>query len=176
VTKANQQLRKTGRSEKPARYIKVDHWVYDTAAWQDLHPLDCCIYLEFKRRYRGPGTNNGCISLSIREIAERFKVGKSTAARSLQRLQDHGFIAVSIRGRFTRRDRHTSTWRLTEYACDATGDLATKDFTRWKKNNGPTEERKCTSPGTHGTVAGTIPTRIPADGIPSGTIKRSEAA
>jgi hypothetical protein len=97
-------------------------------------------------------------------------------ARSFERLQEHGFVAVSILGRFTRHDRHATEWRLTEHPCDLTGELPTKDFTRWKKIDGPTGGTIRTHNGTLGTCSGTESSQIGPDGISSGTVEHLNAA
>ena len=85
-------------------------------------------------------------------------------------------IAVSVRGRFERRDRHATEWRLTEFQCDATGELATKEFMRWKKSNGPVAGTDGTRRGTLGTSDGTVSGEKHSDGIPGETVKRRNAA
>ncbi len=84
-------------------------------------------------RYGGRGSNNGRIPYSLREAATDLHVSKATAMRALQRLQDHGFVVLMKRGHFDFKLKHAAEWRLTEFACDVTGELPTKDFTRWKR-------------------------------------------
>jgi DNA-binding transcriptional regulator YhcF (GntR family) len=57
-----------------------------------------------------------------------------TAQRAFKELQDHGFIILAKRGAFSLKCRHATEWRLTEFRDDVTGDMATKDFARWAKN------------------------------------------
>lgn len=123
-----------GRSKGPDRYVALTHWMMRTPAWQDLRPNSRCAYLEISRRYAGPGSNNGRIPCSVREISEALHISKMTAMRALQDLQEHGFIALARRGAFSVKCRHATEWRLTEFGDDVTGELATKDFARWAKN------------------------------------------
>jgi hypothetical protein len=102
-----------------------------TEAWQSLGALERAIYIEIASRYAGDGSNNGRIGYSVREAAATFKVGKSSAARALAILQDRGFIVARQKGAFTLKVRHSTEWRLTEFGCDVTGELPTKEFTRW---------------------------------------------
>jgi DNA-binding transcriptional MocR family regulator len=88
-------------------------------------------YVELKSRYAGPGSNNGRIFYSLRELAEALGVSKMTAQRALEKLQDRGFIVCMKRGAFSYKVRHATEWRLTEHQCDVTGNLPTKDFARW---------------------------------------------
>ena len=127
------QKNSKGRSTGSNRYVALYHWVTDSAAWRDLDCVARCAYTELARRYAGPGSNNGRISHSVREMAEALGTSKATALRALDRLQDHGFVVVMKKGAFNMKQRHATEWRLTEYGCDVTGDLATKEFARWKK-------------------------------------------
>ena len=109
----------------------------EQAAWRDLDCVARCAYLELARRYAGPGSNNGRIPYSLREMSNALKISKATAMRALNRLQDHGFIVLTKRGFFSVKIRHATEWRLTEFMCDVTGALATKDFVRWPKVQKP---------------------------------------
>lgn len=130
------------QSAKAARHVRLYHWLMKTDAWNDLDCVARVAYLEIAARYGGVGSNNGRIPCSVREIAESIGVGKSTAHRALGSLQDHGFIVLERAGAFNMKQRHATEWRLTEFKSDLTGELATKDFTRWKKTK-------------HGSVSGT---------------------
>ena len=125
------RLKAKGRSVGEGRHIRLYRWLTDTVAWRDLGPVERALYLEMKARYAGPGTNNGRLPFSVREAAEALHIGKSKAAEAFLRLEQHGFIVNRQKGGFTCKVRHSSEWRLTEHACDVTGDLPTKDFTRW---------------------------------------------
>jgi DNA-binding transcriptional ArsR family regulator len=163
-----------GRSKREARHIRLYHWLLDTPAWKDLDANCRCIYLELLRRYNG--SNNGRIPLSVREIADQLRIGSSTASRALRALQAHGFIAVSIRGRFERRDRHATQWRLTEFACNATGELPTKEFTRWRDSDGAATGTLGATSDTLGSCDGTVGAHNPSDGSCNGTVERKRAA
>lgn len=126
---------RTGRSIGNGRYVALTHWMMRTAAWRSLDCVARCAYVELASRYAGPGSNNGRLPFSLREMAEALNVGKMTAARALRSLQEHGFIVETKRGAFSLKLRHASEWRLTEFGCDITGALATKDFARWQKQN-----------------------------------------
>lgn len=132
----------TGRSTREARHVRLYHWLMETAAWKSLGPTERALYVELARRYIG--TNNGRIILSVRDAATELRLGHSTVQRALQALQDRGFIVVVRKGHFWGQVRTATEWRLTEFNCDVTGALATKEFTRWqpeKQNSVPPEER-----------------------------------
>jgi hypothetical protein len=121
-----------GSSGKAARHSRIYHWFYDTPAWKSLSAGARATYLMLLRRYAGPGTNNGTIPLSVREVGDELRIGKSTAAEYLRELQDRGFTVVTVRGAFSHKNRRATEWRLTQYASDTDGELATKEFTRWQ--------------------------------------------
>jgi hypothetical protein len=127
--------RKGRSSGKESRHVRLYHWLTDTDAWKSLNANSRAIYIEIARRYAGGGTNNGRIPYSVREAADALKIGKSTAQRALRDLENRGFIVATWRGHFDRKARHASEWRLTEFGCDVTNALATKDFARWKPEN-----------------------------------------
>jgi DNA-binding transcriptional regulator YhcF (GntR family) len=129
---ASKRAKLKGRTDREARHVRLEHWLMDTPAWLDLDTVSRCAYIEVKRRYWG--TNNGQIVIGVRELGTALHVSLVTASRALKRLQDHGFIAVMQKGSFNRKVRHASEYRLTEFGCDVTNALATKDFARWQKN------------------------------------------
>lgn len=106
-----------------------------TAAWRDLDCVARCAYVELTSRYAGPSSNNGRIPYSLREMADNLNVSKATAMRALARLQDHGFVVMAKKGAFRALIRVASEWRLTEFADDTTGEIATKDFVKWQPKN-----------------------------------------
>jgi hypothetical protein len=111
-----------------ARFVQLHHYMLKSPAWRSLEALDRAAYLAMAQRHNGQ--NNGRISFSVRELAEEFRVGKSTACRSLERLSERGFIVPTRKGAFSFKQRHATEWRLTDYDCN--GALGTKDFMRWQ--------------------------------------------
>lgn len=120
-----------GRSKKEARHVRMYHWFMDTAAWRSLDPVARALYPEIMRRYAGLGSNNGRLHFSVREAASALNVGKSTAARALAMLVDRGFIVETAKGSFGYKKKHATEWRLTEFPCDVTHALPSKEFVRW---------------------------------------------
>ncbi|MBR0719390.1 hypothetical protein [Bradyrhizobium liaoningense] len=116
------------KKDTAERFVRLTHRMMQTAAWRSLKGNDRAIYVELVMRYRG--NNNGSIPLSVREAARSILVSKATAARSLIRLQDRGFIVTTAKGRFAPQ-RHATEWRLTEFRCDLTGQPASRDFENW---------------------------------------------
>jgi DNA-binding transcriptional MocR family regulator len=121
----------TGRSKKAARHVRLYYWMMQTAAWKSLNANQRAIYVEMAARYNG--SNNGRIHFSTREAATAVHISKATAARDLAVLVERGFIVAVTRGGFNvkHKQRQSTEWRLTEFNCDVTGALPSKDFARW---------------------------------------------
>ncbi|TKT78400.1 hypothetical protein [Aquamicrobium sp. LC103] len=111
----------------------IEAYVKRSAAWKALTPIERCSYIEVKWRY--DGLNNGRIGLGCRELADEIGMGKDTAKRALIRLTEIGFITKTKPSAFNVKNRAVTEWRLTEYPCDVTGELPTKDFMRWESKN-----------------------------------------
>jgi DNA-binding transcriptional MocR family regulator len=127
--------KRKAKRDQPSRYVALSHWMLKTEAWRDLDCVARAAYVALSSRYAGPNSNNGRLPFSYDEMADALNVSKATAMRAMQRLQGHGFIVLMKRGSFDFKLRHASEWRLTEYPCDVEDKLATKDFTRWQKQN-----------------------------------------
>lgn len=125
--------RKQGRSSKDARHVRLHHYLLHGPAWQSLDAVARAIYVEIAARYMG--TNNGRIPYSVREGADALQISKDTASRAIRALQQRGFIVCVKQAGFNVKTRHAAEWRLTEYPCDVTRALASKDFARWRSEN-----------------------------------------
>ena len=115
------------------RFVQLPEWLQATEAWATLAPGPRALYVELKRRYTG--SNNGSVVLSHRNAAEALNVHRNTVGPWFRVLEARGFIAM-MRGPHLGPSGigQAAHWRLTEYPLD---DMkpATKDFTRWKKQN-----------------------------------------
>lgn len=158
---------KTGRSRGEAHHVRLYDWMMASAAWRHLDAFARAALIDIMAR--SYGYNNGKIPYSIRECAASLGIGKSTAARALERLQDHGFIVPEVKGAFAWKVRHSTRWRLTEFPVSDTGELATKEFMRWQPGMnftvpvaGPRKGQKKQKPvpvaGPYGTCSGTTGT------------------
>lgn len=128
-----------GNGKKEPQHIRLYEWLTESAAWQHLSTDGRALYVLLKQRYKG--MNNGRIILSVRQAAENLNVSKTSASKAFSELQAHGFIEVVILGSFdSRKDGRATEWRLTEHACDVSGELPTKRFMSW------TPERNSTVP------------------------------
>ena len=68
------------------------------------------------------------LAASVRTIGERLGKSKTTAARALLELEEAGFIETVKVGRFARRDRMASEYRLTFHRCDVSHAPPSKAF------------------------------------------------
>jgi len=162
---------RTGRSKKVARHVRLYYWMIETAAWKSLNGNQRAIYFEMAARYNG--SNNGRIPYSVREAAERLRIGKSTAARDLAVLQDRGFIIPRKKGAFSLKVRHATEWRLTEFCCDVTLALPTKEFTRWVpkiQNTVPPQNSTVPVVGPNGMCSGTASRKNGPNSTYSGSV------
>lgn len=119
-----------GRSKGSGPFVQLHHWLMDSAAWQALSPADKAVYVALRRTY--DGTNNGRIGMGVRSAARLAGVCKNTAAKSLARLTDLGFIECARPATFRTNSCLQAEWRLTDQRCDKTGALPTKAFMKWK--------------------------------------------
>jgi len=112
------------------KHVQLYEFMMKSAAWEDLTPVERQLYVELKRVY--DGRNNGRIALSCRDAGDRLQIGKSSAARAFEKLQSNGFIAVAKQGAFSVKLKVATEWRLTEYKCDVTGELPTREWQNWR--------------------------------------------
>lgn len=120
-----------GRRDKSPPFVKLINIIFDSDAFKDLKSSSRDVLFELIRRHNG--LNNGSISLSCREVALKYKIGKGTASTCFQQLQLHGFIEPVKMGQF--QNRHATEWRLTFEATQnnyGTRKPATND---WKRYN-----------------------------------------
>jgi DNA-binding transcriptional MocR family regulator len=132
---------KRNNRERAPRHVRLYHYMTNTPAWHDLNAVARAIYIEIAKRYAGVGSNNGRIPYSVREAAAELKIGTATASRALGALVDHGFIVSVTKGAFSRKVRHATEWRLTEFPCDVTNTpIGTKDYMRWQQSTASTDQ------------------------------------
>jgi len=163
---------RTGRSKKAARHVRLYHWMMDKPAWKSLKASQRAILVEMYARY--DGSNNGRIPYSVRDAAVALRISKGTASRELIVLQDRGFIVPMMKGAFSLKRRHATEWRLTEFNCDVTGGLPTKEFADWQ----PKIQNTVSLGSTTGTVLkpiGTSGETVACKHSPDGTSRETAA-
>ena len=146
-TRRGRRHDKSGRSIGSTRFLKLDHWILKTPAWRSLPPSSRALYVELAQRFNG--SNNGEISMSVREAADLVNIAKDTAMKCFHELEAKGFVRRRVCGSFDWKLKHATTWILTGHPL---GDqAATKDFARWvpeKSEVGPKSRTQCPKPRT----------------------------
>jgi len=123
---------KTGRSDRLPDFTPMLHHVMDSPAFISLTPLAQGLYWLLLRRSGYKGARNGQVFLSVREVAEHFRVNKDTASAAFHLLQARGFIrAVQIGRLGIQGQGRATTWLLTEWPAQ-NGHAATRDFLAWQ--------------------------------------------
>ena len=113
-----------------SRFVQLHHYILESPAWLALSPADRAVYIAVASIYTG--SNNGSLGLGARGAAALAAVTKNTASKSLQTLQEHGFIERVTEGGFSRKTPHAAEWRLTAFACNKTKMPGSKAFLRWQ--------------------------------------------
>lgn len=77
-------------------FAKLERRLMECPAWRAVSPSAMALYPWIRLEWHGPdANNNGKISLSVRQAAERLGVGLNRAARAFHELQAKGFIVVT---------------------------------------------------------------------------------
>jgi hypothetical protein len=118
--------RKQGRKSTGPPFVQLYKYMLRCPAWLALSATAKAAYVQLALRY--DGVNNGMLALSARVLAEELGCTKDTASRKLIELEDAGFIEAVRIGRFARRNRKASEYRLTTHRCDVTGVFPSKNF------------------------------------------------
>lgn len=161
---ARNKFKRKGKS----KFIMIEGYVKCSAAWKALTPIERCSYLEVKWRY--DGLNNGRIGLGCRELADELNMSRNTADRALDELIGKGFIMKMKPSAFNVKNRAVTEWRLTEYPCDVTGELPTKDFMRWQPKNKTQSHPRDTQSHPRDTNPPKVPDK-PVNSPTQGTVK-----
>lgn len=152
-----------GRSKTEGRFIALPHFLLETPAWRSLNVYGRAAYLEVAQLYKGD--NNGFLDMAVRRLGERMGVGKNTANKALSDLVERGLIEPAEASGFSRKDRKSTSWRLTHVRCDRTHQPGSRAYLTWRP---APVERKSTVPPKDRTVPGggtVIPLRSLAGGL-----------
>lgn len=137
-----------GRSKEDKGFVRFNHWMMRSAAFQALDPFETRVLLELYALYNG--RNNGYLFLSHREAAKRCRMGKNKAGACLQRLTELGFIRRRADEPENFNLREATHWILAEFDFGKRG--ATKDFMSWQPPPSlearPLSRTSCPSLGT----------------------------
>lgn len=112
--------------------MQLHEYMLACPSWRALSSNAKVLYQELKRLYHGK--NNGDLAMSSRHAGELLNGSHHTGARALAELQEHGFIAITVKSNFTRKVKLATLYRLTEERDDRPGLEAppTKEFMKWR--------------------------------------------
>src|SRR5262249_27799638 len=96
---------------RPERFIRFAYSLYDSSAFQALHPDPRALYLDMARKFNG--FNNGSIAYSNRQACQRLHIHPMQACRAFRALEQLGLIACTKRGSL--KTRKSSEWKLTGF-------------------------------------------------------------
>lgn len=93
------RVRKKRYGAPLSKYASIMLYVVDTDAWRALGTASHSLFILLCLEWNGPNyNNNGKITLSVRQAAERMGVSRDTAAKAFRELQAKGFIVVTKGG------------------------------------------------------------------------------
>lgn len=80
-----------------------------SVAWRSLTPQQRAVYLEVENRHNG--SNNGFVSLSVREAAEACNISKDRSANCFRVLIERGFQSYDSKGQHVLLEQEISKER-----------------------------------------------------------------
>ena len=98
-----------GKRPEEGQYAPLPYALLKSPAWRALSGPAIKVLLELHTRYNGG--NNGKLFLSLNEAAETLGIGKATAQRAFDELQDKGFLVLTKQGNWY--GRQANEWRIT---------------------------------------------------------------
>jgi DNA-binding transcriptional MocR family regulator len=115
-------------------FAKMVRSTMEEPAWKALSTTAQALYPWLKLEWHGTTrNNNGRISLSVRQAAERLGVGINTAAKGFHDLQAKGFIVVTKSAHLGVRGHGSSPeYELTELAPNAAQNRPNKLYKQWR--------------------------------------------
>ena len=121
-----------GKSNRKSegQYLPLPYSQLRSPAWRSLSGAAVRVWLELHTRFNG--ANNGAVRLSYAEAADALGIGKATAQRAFQNLQDKGFLVLEKEGNWYHRQAHE--WRLTTKPTNGPKGRAspTNEWRQWK--------------------------------------------
>jgi hypothetical protein len=98
---------------------------------------------------------------------------------AFKELQDRGFLVITKASAFSLKTKTATEWRLTEFACDISNAVASREFMRWsgaEKNTVPNTGPLVPVAGQYGTCGGTVVAEMSRNGTCGGTVKLQNPA
>ena len=123
--------KRNGKRSSEGQYTNLPYATLKSKAWRSLSGAAVKVFLELHTRFNGG--NNGKIRLSLNEAAEHLGIGKATAKRALDELQEKGFIVLTEAGNWYHRKTHE--WRLTTKPTEGVAGKTppTNDWKSWSE-------------------------------------------
>ena len=133
----------TGRNEGDGQYLPIPYVMARSQAFRSLSGPALKVWIELRTRYNG--SNNGFVSLSLREAASLLGMSQSTAQRGVVELEEKGFIKKLFAGSWY--GRKAAEYILTDKSFQ--GYPPTKDWQHWRPKNRSSVPRR-TAKGASG--------------------------
>ena len=129
--------RSKNRLDKRDHFTVMTRVLMNTQAWKSLSSTAQALYPWIKLEWKGPkANNNGKISLSVRQAADRLGISKDTAARAFQDLQAKGFLRVVTGASLGVSGMgKTTEYEITSITTPSKPLEASNDFKNWSKGN-----------------------------------------
>lgn len=133
------------------QFTKLVRRMMETDAWRALSPTAQALYPWIRMEWKGPkANNNGRISLSVRQAAERMGIYPNTAARAFHDLQAKGFLVVT-QGAYLGASgaAKAPTFELTELPLPSSeGNQGRKLYNQWRPGEDfPVKKASANNPG-----------------------------
>lgn len=143
-----------GRDKRNERatghYTQMFRSTMQTPAWRALSTTAQALYPWLKLEWGGPNANNnGKVSLSVREAANRLSVFPDTAARAFHDLQAKGFIVMTAWGSLgCSGEAKAPLYELTEIALPHSDKRdGRKQYLEWKEGQDfPVQKMRANNP------------------------------
>lgn len=116
----------TGRSEGEGQFLPLPYSMVRSAAFRSLSGPALKVWIEVRARFNG--ANNGRLSLSWDEAAEKLGLSKTTVGRAFRELITKGFLRLRRAGHWY--GRRAAEYIATDVKYD--GHPATRDWERWR--------------------------------------------
>ena len=133
----------TGRSKGEGQYFVIPYSMAHSTAFRSLSGPALRIFIEIRCRFNGG--NNGHLSLSWNDGADKLSISKTTVGRAFKELEAKGFLKLRKRGHWY--GRLAAEYIVTD--CQYDGNPPTRDWERWrpplkpeKRNTVPTRTRQ----------------------------------
>jgi hypothetical protein len=153
------------RKRRPRRvaagphFIQLETWILRTDAFRALSGSAAKLLFLLLAKFNGQ--NNSEIVMSVRQAAHEVGCSPNHASKLFRELQEKGLVKIAVRGAFSLKMRHASTWTLTWLPvrrADHTGlfHVATRDFAHWgpsAPNPKKAKQNAVASRATDGTTA-----------------------